>query len=194
MNHTIDMGPRAALDVTRMLSAVRHGDAAAESQLYAAIYGELRKIARRYTRNERPDNTLNSTALVHEAYLKLSSGKGSYQDRTHFFAIAARVMKQILIDHARARLAQKHGGGAQKLDLENVSLFSNDRPSELLDLHEALIRLHEFSPRQAQIVEMRFFGGMTETEMSDHFGVSVRTIRRDWTMAKAWLYGELNKK
>ena len=180
-------------EVTQLLYAARNGDQTAENELFSAVYGELRKIARYYTRKERPDHSLNTTALVHEAYLRLISAAQDCRDRTHFFAVAARVMRRILVDRARNRLAEKRGSGGQKVDLENVPLMVDQQPEEVLDLDEALLRLREFSPRQESIVELRFFSGMTEEEVAEHLRLSIRTVRRDWKIAKAWLYGELKK-
>ena len=175
-----------------MLAALRLGDPCDEPQLLAAIYDELRRLARYYTRLERRDHTLNSTALVHEAYLKLvAGGHRSFEDRVHFFALASRAMRQILVDHARYRLAGKRGAGAQKVELDAQPLMSEERPGEVVALDEAIDRLAEFAPRQAEIVEMRFFGGMTEEEIAGRLGLSVRTVRRNWSMARSWLFGEL---
>jgi RNA polymerase sigma-70 factor (ECF subfamily) len=190
----VHMSPDAAPDVTLLLAAARQGDHDAESQLLSIVYADLRRIARRYRSRERPDNSLNTTALIHEAYLKLLPNSKDFADRAHFFAMASRVMRNILVDHARARLAGKHGGGMPMVNIDDVNVSSDDSPEEMLDLHQALIRLKEFSPRQEMIVELRFFGGMTEEEIASHLNLSVRTIRRDWELSKAWLFGELKNK
>lgn len=187
------MRQRIDQDVTAMLVALRRGETEAESQLLTAIYGELRLLARRFTRSERADHTLNPTALVHEAYLKLLAGnRGVFEDRVHFFAIAARVMRQILVDYARSRAAGKRGAGAARVPIENLAVASmSGDPEELLALDAAMTRLAAFAPRQAQIVEMRFFGGMSEEEVASRLDLASRTVRRDWNMAKSWLFGEL---
>jgi RNA polymerase sigma factor (TIGR02999 family) len=153
----------------------------------------LRRIARRQIRGERAGQTLNTTALVHETYLKLFPESKNFADRAHFFAVAARVMRHILVDHARARLAGKRGGGARVLSIEDSPLLAADSTADILELDEALSRLRLFSPRQEQIVELRFFSGMAESEVAAYLGLSARTVRRDWNLARAWLYGELRK-
>lgn len=176
-----------------MLVALRHGEEDAESRLLTAIYDELMVLARRFTWAERADHTLNSTALVHEAYLKLLGGNpGAFQDRVHFFAIASRAMRQILVDHARGRVAGKRGGRALRVTIEGLAIAGpNEDPEELIALDAAIARLSAFAPRQAQIVEMRFFGDMTEEEVASRLDLTSRTVRRDWNMAKSWLFGEL---
>jgi RNA polymerase sigma-70 factor, ECF subfamily len=186
---------QSADEITLLLSASRQGERGVEACLSAVIYDDLRKLARRYMRQERPNHTLNSTALVHEAYLKLVTGGSSFEDRVHFFALASRVMRQILVDHARNHRAAKRGGGAIRLELADLSLAAEEeRPEDVLAVDEALNRLAEFAPRQAKIVEMRFFGGMTAEEVAGHFNLSLRTVHRDWLLAKSWLFGQLRAK
>lgn len=186
------MDPDPSVDVTQMLAALRNGDRSAEAELLSAVYAQLRALARYHFRRERGDHTLNSTALVHEVYCKLvAPGNENFLNRSHFFALASRAMRRILVDHARGHLAAKRGGGAQRVVLSDVPLASSDRPEEILAIHTALDRLATFAPRQAQVVEMRFFGGMSEAEIAEYFDLHIRTIRRDWDIAKSWLYGEL---
>jgi len=177
-----------------LLAAARQGDQKAESRLLSLVYNDLRRIARRYTRSERPGHSLNTTALVHEAYIKLVPNSKYFADRTHFFAMAGRVMRNLLVDHARARLAGKNGSGMRAVNIDDIQICADTSPRAMLELDDALRRLKAFSPRQENVVELRFFSGMTEEEIASHLGLNVRTIRRDWELAKAWLYGELRSK
>jgi len=175
-------------EITQILSDSRAGDGQALQKLIPIVYGELRRLANYYLQQERTDHTLQATALVHEAYLRLAGSKGlDFQNRAHFFAVAAQVMRNLLVDYARARRRAKRGGGElARLD-DAVALVSVDN-DELLALHDALDSLAEMDPRQAQIVEMRYFGGLSVEEIAAVLNVSDRTIRREWQMAKAWLY------
>lgn len=180
-----------AQDVTALLHDLR-GDANAVDALMPVVYEELRGIARRQLRHERPGHTLSTTALVHEAYVRLvDQTRVEWQDRAHFFAVAARAMRRILVDHARRRTAQKRGGNQQPIPLDEAQLAMDAQADLLLSLDEALDRLAAFSERLAQVVELRFFGGMTEEETAEALGLSARTVRRDWVKAKAWLFKEL---
>jgi RNA polymerase sigma factor (TIGR02999 family) len=180
-------------EVTQLLARLRRGDKAAEEKLVPLIYGELRRLAGNYFRGERPGHTLQPTALVHEAYLRLSDLKEiDWQNSGHFFAIAAQMMRRILIDHARSHRSEKRGGGWHAVELETVSIGSAQPFDHLLALDEALERLSHLDPRQARIVELKFFGGLTEEQVAIALGVSTRTVKRDWRLAKAWLYQELN--
>lgn len=181
-------------NVTLLLAAVRQGDHSAESRLISIVYADLRRIARRYTRGERVGHTLDTTALVHEAYLRLMPSEGDFMNRVHFFAVAARIMRNLLVDRARSRRSGKKGGGAHMVDIENLQIGVELPVGDMLDLDEALLKLKEFAPRQEQIVELRFFSGMTEDEVAAHLGLSARTVRRDWNLAKAWLYRELKQR
>lgn len=184
---TGDTPPRS--EITRLLAAVRDGERQALDRLLPLVYEELRSLARRQMGRERPDHTLHSTALVHEAYLKLAGGGGvEAADRNHFLAIAARAMRQVLVDHARRRLAAKRGGDWQLTTLADGHQAVEFRPEEMLALDRALERLE---PRQRQVVEYRFFAGMEEAEIAAVLGMSERTVRRDWVKARAWLYREL---
>lgn len=178
-------------DVTQLLAQVRAGDSNAESKLFLLLEVELHKIAERFMRKERPDHTLQATALVNEAYVKLAHQQIAWQDRAHFIAVAARVMRQILVDHARRRVAAKRDGG-HRIELEKSGAFAEAKPEKLLALDQALLRLTEWDPRQSQVVEMRFFGGLTEDEIAEVLGVSSKTVKRDWSLARAWLEEQLD--
>ncbi len=175
-------------DVTRLLEAVRGGERNALDRLLPIVYEELRVVAGRQLGRERPDHTLHATALVHEAYVKLAGGGVDAVDRAHFLAIAARAMRQVLVDHARRRMAAKRGGDWAVTTLSDGHNPVDFRPEEMLALDRALERLE---PRQRQVVEYRFFAGMEEAEIAAVLGVSERTVRRDWVKARAWLYKEL---
>ena len=181
-------------DVTRLLRAFREGNRDAERELLDVVYGELHGIARRYMRRERSDHTLQATALVHEAYVHLVGQRGKdWQNRAHFYGVASQVMRRILVDYARSHAAAKRGGGKHPVRLEHSIALSDAKSDEVLAVDQALSRLAEFDPRQSRIVELRFFGGLTEAETAEVLGLSSRTIKREWAIAKAWLYGELNK-
>jgi len=179
-------------ELTLLLQRIAAGDQKAASELIPKTYEDLKRLAATYLRRERPGHTLQATALVHETYLKLA-GRSSptWQDRTHFFALAARIMRRILTDHARQHRAQKRGSGRVEVSLDRISLANGSGHFLMEDLDEALTRLAGFAPRQAKVVELRFFGGMTEDEIAAHLEVCSRTIKRDWTVARAWLFGEL---
>ena len=179
-------------EVTRLLGAARAGDKAAEARLLEVVYPELRRIARRHLRGERSGHTLQPTALVNEAYLQLTNQLDKdWQGRSHFFAIAAQLMRRILVDYARHKKAAKRDGGRQQVELSDELAVSDDRLEEIIDVDSALRRLAEFDPRRATVVELRFFGGMTESEVGEVLNVAPRTVRRDWNLARAWLHGEL---
>jgi len=183
-------------EVTRLLQVARDGDPVALDQIYELVYAELRRIAAARLRVERDGHTLQPTALVNEAYMKLAASPGGgIQDRAHFLAVAARAMRQVLVDHARRRDADKRGAGVAPATLTGRGIASPD-PSgldfdELLSLDDALDRLDTLDSRLRQVVELRFFGGLTDSEVGDVLGVTRRTVQRDWTRARAWLYGEL---
>ena len=181
-------------DVTLLLSELQNGDQQAASKLMPLVYGQLRRLARGYMRREREEHTLQATALVHEAYLKLVKQRSvNWQGRSHFFGIAAQLMRRILIDHARGHLRQKRGGAEEVVPLDEALVFSPSQSAELLRLNEALERLTKFDSRQSRIVELRFFGGLSVEETADCLGISPKTVKRDWSMAKAWLHGELRQ-
>lgn len=181
-------------DITRMLGELRAGRRDVESRLIEAVYPELRRIAGRYMRAERPGHTLQATALVNEAWMQLvGNARVDWQNRAHFFAVAAQLMRRILVDHARQRKAQKRDGGRQRVELSDTLAISDHRLDEILLVDAALTRLAQWDPRQSKIVELRFFSGLTEEETAEILGVSPRTVKRDWRMARAWLHGELNR-
>ena len=181
-----------AEDITLLLNHVRCGDKDAESRLISLVYDELHTIALRQIHRERCGHTLQATALVNEAYVKLfSRPQGDWKDRAHFFAIASQVMRHILIDYARASLAGKRGGGTALLALDEALVFSEDRLEELLVLEDALVRLERHDPRVIQVLVMRFYGGLNLEEIAHVLQVSIRTVKRDWKYGRAWLKADL---
>jgi RNA polymerase sigma factor (TIGR02999 family) len=181
-------------EVTQLLAALKTGDHGAESRLLEAVYAELHRMAVRYMRRERPDHTLQATALIHEAYVDLiRQPEKNWQNHGHFYGVAARIMRRVLVDYARTHRAAKRGGGQQKVCLDDALLMTCQQSDELVALDEALSRLAQFDARQSRIVELRFFGGLGEEEIAEVLGVSSRTVRRDWGVAKAWLYGQLEE-
>jgi RNA polymerase sigma-70 factor (ECF subfamily) len=184
----------ASKDVTRLLQELKNGDAIAEGKLITAVYNELRRLASAYMRRERPDHTLQATALVHEAYFRLVDQKSvDWQNRAHFFGVAAHVMRRLLIDHARGHVRDKRGGGRTEVLLDEAALVSPQQSAQLLDLDFALHRLAQLDPRQAKIVELRFFAGLSVEETAWLMNISDKTVKRDWSVAKAWLHAELSK-
>lgn len=180
-------------EVTQLLYELKQGNKDAEGRLVPLVYVELRRIAAAYLRREAPGISFNPTALVHEAYLRLTGIREiDWQSRSHFFAVSATIMRRILVDHARANLARKRGNGWDVVSLNDAILPSPERASEILQLDEALGRLALLDKRQAKIVELRFFSGMSEEETGEALGISSRTVRRDWRIAKAWLFKELS--
>ena len=183
----------AAGDVTQLLADVQNGRADATPQLIPLVYDELRRLARQQMRRERPDHTLQPTALVHEAYFRLvNQPDRTWQTRTHFIRIAAQVMRRMLIDHARARRTAKREGGL-RVPLEEPLLVTEEQSDELLALNEALERLAQFDARQSRVVELRFFGGLTVEETAEALDLSPKTVKRDWCVARAWLHREVTK-
>jgi len=180
-------------DVTSLLLASSNGDQEALNRLLPLVYDELRRQADRYLHRERSDHTLQATALVHEAYLRLIDQKVSWANRAHFFGVAAEMMRRILIDHARSRQAAKRGSGGIKISLDDVLDLSDERAADLIALDDALKALADFDPQKARVVELRFFGGLSIEETAAVLGVGTATITRQWRLAKAWLYHELSK-
>jgi RNA polymerase sigma-70 factor, ECF subfamily len=181
-------------DVTVLLSQLSKGNEAAASKLIPLVYAELRRLASGYMRRERTDHTLQATALVHEAYLKLVEQRSvDWQSRAHFFGIAAQVMRRILVDHARGHLREKRGGGQRLVPIDEVLVFAPEQSLELVKLDQSLERLSKLDPRQGKIVELRFFGGLTGEQTAELLGISPKTVKRDWSMAKAWLHGDLKQ-
>jgi RNA polymerase sigma factor (TIGR02999 family) len=181
-------------DVTQLLRQRCTGDRSAEAQLLELVYPELRRIAALYWRRERPDHTLQPTALIHEAYIRLiEQWDESWQSRALFFAIAARIIRRVLVDHARRHAAVKRGGAHRQINVDDVLLFSPAKSNDLLALDDALTRLSALDQRQSDIVELRFFGGLTTEETAAVLGITARTVQRDWSMARAWLAAQIGE-
>ena len=176
-----------------MLLKLKGGDRSAEAELIPLIYNDLKRIASRLLRNEVPGPTLQTTVLVHDVLLRLLHAGGiDWQDSSHFFAIASRQMRRLLVDHARTAKAQKRPGGFSRVPLDAGVLIAEGRPDDLLAIDEAISRLAKLDARQAQVVEMRVYAGLSIQEIATALGTSDRTVKRDWSVARAWLYGELN--
>jgi RNA polymerase sigma-70 factor (ECF subfamily) len=181
-------------EVTRLLGSWKKGESEALEELLPLVYQELRLLASRYLRKERQDHTLQPTALVNEAYVRLlGKPPGDWKDRSHFFAVAAQAMRNILVDHARRQLAGKRIGPNDKVALENVPELSSAPTTDVLALHEALDKLAEINPRQAKLVELRYFGGLTNVEAAEALDASRATVERDWQVARLWLRRELTR-
>ena len=180
-------------EVSQLLGRIQDGDRSAEGRLFDLLYADLRRMAAYQLQRERSDHTLQPTALVHEVYVKVfGQALPETRTRTHFMALVAQAMRHFLVDYARTKQAEKRGGGQELLSLDQVFVYDTRHTGEFLVVHEALERLREWAPRQSQIVEMRYFGGMSEEEIADYLGVSARTVKRDWAMARAWLHAELS--
>ena len=178
--------------VTDLLVRWSHGDDAALAELTPLVYEELRRLAHHHMGGQRPNHTLQTTALINEVYLRLADQTNSrWHDRAHFFAVAARAMRQILVSYARSQRSQKRGGGAVKIELDETALVSPEESKKIVDLHEALERLATLDSRKAQVVELKYFGGLNYDEMAEVLKISSITVRRDWRFARAWLYTEL---
>lgn len=180
-------------EVTRLLAAWRGGEASARDALIARVYPELHRIAQRYLAGERIGHTLQATALIHEAFLRLVDADVAYADRTHFFAVSARVMRRILVDHAKAKHRAKRGEGWTPVTLDEALVVAPQRPANLIALDEALERFHRQDPRKAEAIELHYFGGLTYEEVAEVLGISPATVDRDLRLAKAWLYRELSQ-
>lgn len=175
--------------VTEILSELTRGDVAAAERLMPVVYEELRVLARRYMAREQPSHTLQTTALIHEAYLRLTGdNEVSFESRTHFFRVAARAMRHVLIDYARQKKGPKRGGGAYRQPFDDDAVAINDTTVDLLELEDALEKLAEVDPQLAEIVELRFFGGLTVDEVGHTLKISPRTVKRDWQLARRWLH------
>lgn len=181
-------------DVTRLLVEWKDGNAGAFDEMAPLVYDELRRLARSYLRRERPGHTLQSTAIVHEAYLRLVDQQSvSWQNRSHFYGVAAQMIRRILVDHARARRTQKRGEGGPKISLDEAIGAQQSRDLDLVALDDALEALGSIDPRQSRLVELRFFAGLSVEETAEVLGVSTATVKRDWTSARAWLKRELSR-
>lgn len=188
------MNAASGADLTSILDRIRSGDTGAREDLWPLVLDELRRMALLHLRNERTDHTLQPTALVNEVFLKMTGGQSiDWKNRAHFFAIASKAMRRILVDHARGHGRVKRGGEWQRVELEAGITYDPQRSWHLIALDEALDRLAEWDPRQSTIVEMRFFGGLTEEEIAEALGISSRTVKRDWLFAKTWLWDQISK-
>lgn len=188
------MPTHSAVDITQLLADWRNGDRGALERLTPMVYDELRRLANRYLRGERRDHTLQGTALVHEAYIRLlGHANQDWQSRAHFFGVAARLMREILVDHARRHSAAKRGSGKPSVSLTEAASFSVERAAELVALDDALQVLGRLDPERSRIVELRYFGGLSIEEISEVEHISIATVRRRLRMAEAWLHRELNR-
>ena len=188
-----ELPPRSP-EITQLLVAWGNGDETALDRLIPAVYGELRRIAGNFMRRQNPANTLQASALVNEAFLRLIDAQGiDWQNRTHFYAVAATLMRRILVDAARRRNSQKRGGGRLRITLDERIAGADTADADLVALDEALTRLSDSNPRLCRIVELKYFGGLTEEQVAETLDVSPRTVRRDWSLARAWLYRELSQ-
>lgn len=179
-------------EVTLLLAQVQKGNKEAEEKLIPLVYAELRRLAAHYLKNERPGHTLQATALVHEVYLKLTRMESvDWQGRAHFFGLAAQLMRRVLVDYARGRQAKKRDAAREAISLDETLVLAPGRSEQLIELDEALNRLAERDLRQSRIVELKFFAGLSEEETGLLLGISTRTVKRDWRIARAWLYQEM---
>jgi RNA polymerase sigma-70 factor, ECF subfamily len=179
-------------NLTLMLNRMRDGDRQAGEEVVARVYDELHRIASREMRRERPGNTLQTTALIHEAYLRMAGAQSlEIQNRGHFFAVASQQMRRVLVDHARAAGSQKRGGGLFQLDLDSVRVGAEDPDEQLVRLDDALNDLERFDPRSAKVVELKYFGGYTDREVAETLNLSVAMVRRDWEFARSWLFQQI---
>lgn len=179
-------------EITQLLRLARAGDKPAESKLFELLYSDLRRLAAAYLGRERRDHTLQPTALLNEAYVRLAGqGPKNWQNRSHFLAVAAQAMRFVLVDWARAKTARKRGGRMHKVELNSLHSFTEGSPEQLLDVDNAIKQLAQHNERYARVVEMRFFGGLTDQEIAEVLGISDRTVTRDWEFARAWLEGVL---
>lgn len=193
MGGVLDMSASSSNGFSALLTEYRSGDQEAGKQLAVVVYQELRRLAQYYLQRERPDHTLQATALVHEAYVRLfSDGDCAWRDRAHFFNVAAQQMRRLLVDHARAAQADKRYGGKLRVSLEVLTGVEEQRDEDLIALDQALGKLETLYPRASQVVELRFFGGLTEEEAARVLEISTATLKRDWDFAKAWLYRQMS--
>ncbi len=176
-------------DITHLLHDWKSGDERAINQLMGIVYDQLKLMAHRYTIKERADNTLNTTGLVHEAFLRIVNQQNSFENRSHFYAIVATCMRRVILEVARSKRAHKRGNNSHKVELRDHFLISSEDADQILAVNDALTQLEKIDPRAAQVVEMRYFGGMTTDEIADTLHCSPATVKRDWRLAKAWLQG-----
>jgi RNA polymerase sigma-70 factor, ECF subfamily len=178
-------------EVTQLLKAMKSGDPSAAERLLPLVYAELHRLASSYMRRERQDHTLQPTALINEAYLHLAKGNLDWQNREHFIGVAAHVMRRVLVDYARAHRAKMRGGELRRVELEEGLAISEERTEEMLALDEALSRLTEANPRQARVVELRYFGGLSVEQIATVLAIGTRSVKRDWALARIWLFNML---
>ena len=178
-------------EVTQLLKGMKSGDQSAMERLLPLVYSELHRLAASYMRRERQDHTLQPTALINEAYLRLAGEDLDWQNREHFFGVAANVMRRVLVDYARAHQAEKRGGDLKRVELEEWLAISDERTEEMLALDEALTRLTEVNPRQAKVVELRYFGGLSVEQIAAVLQIATRSVKRDWALARIWLFQQL---
>ncbi|HRJ90159.1 MAG: sigma-70 family RNA polymerase sigma factor [Blastocatellia bacterium] len=189
------MSKEGSPQITKLLLQWREGKAEALDELVPLVHDELRRIARNFMRRQNPGHTLQTTALVNEAFIRLvDSNRVNWQDRNHFFAISAQLMRRVLVDVARRKNSLKRGGERVQVTLDDKLNVSDEKETDIIALDEAMSLLAELNPRQSQIVELRYFGGLTEEQIADTLEISSRTVRRDWNLARAWLFRELNRK
>ena len=180
-------------EVTLLLKAMKNGDESAAEKLLPLVYSELHRLAKSYMRRERPNHTLQPTALINEAYLRLARDNVDWQSRQHFIGVAANVMRRLLVDHARAHNAERRSGGADRVELGEGLMVSIERSDEVLALHDALTGLEAVDPRQAKVVELRYFGGFSVAEIGDILEMSPRSVKRHWALARIWLLKQMTK-
>jgi RNA polymerase sigma-70 factor, ECF subfamily len=180
-------------EVTQLLNAMTRGDSGAAEKLLPLVYSELHRLAASYMRRERPDHTLQATALINEAYLRLARGDGEWNSREHFIGMAANVMRHVLVDYARAHKALQRDGGMKRVELREDLAISAEKLEEVVALNEALRSLESLHPRQGKVVELRYFGGLSLEQIASLLGVSERSVKRDWSLARIWLFRELEQ-
>ena len=180
-------------EVTQLLNNMAKGDSGAAEKLLPLVYSELHRLAASYMRRERPDHTLQATALINEAYLRLTKEDGEWNSREHFIGMAANVMRHVLVDYARAHKAKQRDGGMKRVELKEDLAISPEKIEEVVALDEALTRLEHLQPRQGKVVEMRYFGGLSVEQIASLLGVSERSVKRDWSLARIWLFRELGQ-
>ena len=187
------MAPETGQQLTQLLRDWAHGNNRAQERVGAVIYAELRRLAQQYMRHERPGHTLQATALVHEAYVRLVNQRTEWKSRAHFFAVAANMMRRILVDHAKEHAALKRGAGLAKVPLDEGLTVSAEPAGDLVALNDALSSLEKIDPQRSQIVELRYFGGLSNEETAEVLAISTATVQRQWAGARAWLYHELSR-
>jgi len=180
-------------DVTQLLNEMAKGDSGAAEKLLPLVYTELHRLAASYMRRERPDHTLQATALINEAYLRLSKENAEWNSREHFIGMAANVMRHVLVDYARAHNAQQRDGGMKRVEMQDDLAIATEKLEEVLSLDEALKTLESLHPRQGKVVELRYFGGLSVEQIASLLGVSPRSVKRDWSLARIWLFRELKQ-